>query len=840
MMSILNNKLRLCAVRTLSSNSLYLIFTIGLLLFSVSFPYITFAWVGAAINNQSSELSELKIRKSDYPAGFHEYRYTKSHVYKFIRYDYFIVPPGWSAAGERNRYKRVDLVFSASFPCDHCTKMTIENMTRQGSPCEARLQIEENYGNKEYPSRPPVPIGDTAAVKYFDGRACKKEKFSTSTFIQFGFAVGDILVYGHIGGSAARQGCDIVKPPPTANELYRILQTLANNLRKYVGTIPPLSGSKVVSRPGTGQAPPATGGRPGADTPSGRRTVKVPVAIVTPDGSAAGVQQVEIPVGGKGQPPPGKIETPTTPPGTKTDTSPGWQPSEQPPLPKPPKPTPPEPPITPDPVVKPAPEGESLPPWVPAAAGAAAGATAATGALLMMAASGVRPKEVWDGMKDLMSQGTTPEPTHWGDAFEPLDATSPEPTHWGDAFEPLDTLDKKYPKPRPDQVAEIKFDSPEEVAVAEPPAEVEEAIPAADEGTEAVAEAAPVSEELPSQPSIEEQQREDIEYLKAMEELREEREKYEYTSEDFSGDQMEKIKDEMAAAAQGKIDDFEKIRQDLWIYDHAPTEDAAEDMLRLRDQMILETKDGQRFGDKTEIRKALVQELERTNQPLLTYVEEYALRDEVMENAKVQGEQREYLQDAAATEKSIYDLRLGQVEKEVRGAKITGQRTKMTDKLQHKSGLKNIGKGVTAVDAAGKISEGYGYYEGYKAAGNSTTLAATKAATQMGVKWAVDKATDNPVVGLMDTGFKYTTKAITGEDKSPSKAMEHMVNIAFDKATGELDRKPIERMDFNSQEVKDLVRQSQVGALEKQLSNPNLTTREQQELSNELTKLREK
>lgn len=54
--------------------------------------------------------------------------------------------------------------------------------------------------------------------------------------------------------------------------------------------------------------------------------------------------------------------------------------------------------------------GKSLPPWVPAAAGAAAGATAATGALLMMAASGVKPKEVWDSMKDLMSQGPASEP----------------------------------------------------------------------------------------------------------------------------------------------------------------------------------------------------------------------------------------------------------------------------------------------------------------------------------------------------------------------------------------------------------------------------------------------
>jgi hypothetical protein len=45
-----------------------------------------------------------------------------------------------------------------------------------------------------------------------------------------------------------------------------------------------------------------------------------------------------------------------------------------------------------------------LPPWVPAAAGAAAGGAAALGSLLTMAASGVRPREVWDGLKDLLTQ----------------------------------------------------------------------------------------------------------------------------------------------------------------------------------------------------------------------------------------------------------------------------------------------------------------------------------------------------------------------------------------------------------------------------------------------------
>ncbi|NQT48426.1 MAG: hypothetical protein HQ578_05570, partial [Chloroflexi bacterium] len=73
--------------------------------------------------------------------------------------------------------------------------------------------------------------------------------------------------------------------------------------------------------------------------------------------------------------------------------------------------------------------GESLPPWVPAAAGAAAGATAATGALLMMAASGVRPKEIWDGMKDLMSQGPASEPEVVEEYPTEEEYEEPEPEH---------------------------------------------------------------------------------------------------------------------------------------------------------------------------------------------------------------------------------------------------------------------------------------------------------------------------------------------------------------------------------------------------------------------------
>jgi len=50
-----------------------------------------------------------------------------------------------------------------------------------------------------------------------------------------------------------------------------------------------------------------------------------------------------------------------------------------------------------------------LPPWTPAAAGAAAGGVAAIGSLLAMTASGVRPREVWDEVKDLLTQRSTAE-----------------------------------------------------------------------------------------------------------------------------------------------------------------------------------------------------------------------------------------------------------------------------------------------------------------------------------------------------------------------------------------------------------------------------------------------
>lgn len=53
--------------------------------------------------------------------------------------------------------------------------------------------------------------------------------------------------------------------------------------------------------------------------------------------------------------------------------------------------------------------GEAMP-WVPAAAGAAAGGAAALGALLSMVASGVRPREVWDAARELLTQTPAAEP----------------------------------------------------------------------------------------------------------------------------------------------------------------------------------------------------------------------------------------------------------------------------------------------------------------------------------------------------------------------------------------------------------------------------------------------
>ncbi len=305
-------------------------------------------------------------------------------------------------------------------------------------------------------------------------------------------------------------------------------------------------------------------------------------------------------------------------------------------------------------------------------------------------------------------------------------------------------------------------------------------------------------------------QAEDIEYQQALEDLRTERAKYEYSSADYSGDQTAKVKAEMAAETAGTITDFDKMRLKLWIADKAPSDQAYDDMMKLVDKMTLKTGDGKVIGDVDEICKALGQELQRTEQPHLTYIEEYALRDEVMEESPVLGHEREIYSDGTGTIEAIADI-------------------KKIEETTHK-----VTKGA---DTIGKISDGIKYVEGYVAAGNSTAMAITKAVTQEGVKMFV---TNNPIISLGDTTLKYIGQATIGKDISPSKGTEIIINKAFDSITGELDKKPIEALDFGSSEIQKMVCTSQIKGLQERMHNPNLTASERGELSKLLEQLQTK
>ena len=270
-------------------------------------------------------------------------------------------------------------------------------------------------------------------------------------------------------------------------------------------------------------------------------------------------------------------------------------------------------------------------------------------------------------------------------------------------------------------------------------------------------------------------------------------------------------------------------------------------MQKLRDSMIFKDENGNAWGDKEEINKAISREYARTNQPKLTYVEKYALRDEVMENAKLYGNVREAASDMASYGNNLYELpkaqQLVEIDRAIAEAGKRGDYKQVAQLGKLKGAIEDAPAGAAskffkAWDSYQKASDAYGYYEGYRAAGNSQGMAVLKAGTQMGVKTAIDTAVKNPVVGLMDTGFKYITKAYDGQDRSPSKWVETMVNIGFDKATGELDRKPIERLDLGGQEIQDVVRQSHVRAVEKQLSNPYLEHEDRIKLSEMLANLK--
>jgi hypothetical protein len=314
-----------------------------------------------------------------------------------------------------------------------------------------------------------------------------------------------------------------------------------------------------------------------------------------------------------------------------------------------------------------------------------------------------------------------------------------------------------------------------------------------------------------------------------------EKRSFDYTRKDLA----EEVRAELADQAAGTISDTDRIGIDLWITDNAPTQQAYEDMKGLVDNMVVQTKDGTVIGDKASILKSLSAELQRTNQPRYTYFENYALREEVMDSAKesegliadLEGYKENYddLKDTIDTVTGDPSERLEEIHKEQRegwekdGGSPGGG---AMDKVEKVKKIYDAGKTIS--DDA----------KGYMAAGNSRTLAYTKAATQYGVDLGVSTLIDkNPAMKVVNTVLKYA-EPVVGKDITPGKGWRILTDKAFDSYTGELDHKDVEKLNFESAEVKDVVRDGQVKGLEERLNSSRLTDAERQEITDRLKELR--
>jgi len=440
---------------------------------------------------------------------------------------------------------------------------------------------------------------------------------------------------------------------------------------------------------------------------------------------------------------------------------------------------------------------------LPAAAGAAA-AAAAVGAALTGMAQGVRPKEAIRDLVELIQGEGEP-------VADDLQATS--------GFDYQTGLIKAY---RDQDMTELDYQKQRLLA-------------AKAQGAEDVVRDAEAA--VGRLKNLIENYDKNLAELgqKPLEHTEMEQRSFDYTQKDIGAE----VKAELATEAAGTISDTDRIGIDLWMIDNAPTEQSYNDMKNLVDTMTVKTEDGAIVGDKESILKSLGNELQRTNQPSYTYFENYSLREEIMENAK--GE--EGLVEQIEGYKEMHDDLKDTVNT------MTGDPSERLEEIHkdQQEGWEKGGKspGSNALDGAAKVKE---YYDagktilddasGYAAAGNSRTLALTKAATQYGVDLAVNTLMEkNPAMKVVNTALKYSEDVI-GKDISPAKGWRILTDKAFDSVTGELDHKGVDKLDFNSAEVKDAVREGQIKGLEKRLSSAGLSDSERQEVTARITDLR--
>jgi hypothetical protein len=440
---------------------------------------------------------------------------------------------------------------------------------------------------------------------------------------------------------------------------------------------------------------------------------------------------------------------------------------------------------------------------LPAAAGAAAGA-AAVGTLLAGLAQGVRPREALSDLAGIIRGEAGPAPA---------DTAAPS----GNDYQ-IDLI-KTY---RDQDMSDLDYQRQRLEAARSQGAE------------DVVRDAQAAVKRLGRQ--IENYDRNLSELgQKPLEHIRGQERSFDFTRKDIG----QEVKAELAAEAAGTISDTDRIAIDLWIIDNAPTEQAGNDMKALVDKMVVKTADGTAIGDRKSILTGLAGELERTNQPRLTYNEKYALREELMESVKNDEglvadlekakEVHDDLKDVVDTVTGDPSERLEEIDKAKREGWEQDGRSPGADAMKKVETAKKV------IDAGQTI---HGDAKGYMAAGNSRALAVTKAVTHYGVDLGVNTLMEkNPVMKVVNTALKYS-EPIVGKDITPAKGWRILTDKAFDTYTGELDHKEVAKLDLNSTEVKDAVKEGQVRALEKRLDSPRLSEGERQELTDRLNELR--
>lgn len=427
---------------------------------------------------------------------------------------------------------------------------------------------------------------------------------------------------------------------------------------------------------------------------------------------------------------------------------------------------------------------------LPAAAGAAAGA-AAVGTLLTGMAQGVRPREALSELAGLM-RGES-------DLF-----SAPEPPGDAPAYNPQVEMLKAY---RDQDMTDLDFQRQRlEAARAQGAADV-------------VRDA---EEQIKRLDGLVRTYDRNLAELgeKPLEHAQGEKRTFDFQRRDLNAE----VRAELAAQAAGTITDTDRIGMKLWIIDNAPTEQSAQDMQKLIDAMTTTTKDGATIGDKASIYKALSGELQRTNQPRLTYFEQYALRE---------GDDDEHLLETL--DKMRKDgMELSDSLKELTQKKVKEAEEKLT-------GFEPKGIGETASKASDLIEAAetiYGDTKKYMDGGNSGGLAFTRAVTQYGVDFGVNKLMEqHPVMKVINNTLKFAEPVI-GKDITPARGWKVLVDKAFDSYTGEFDHKAADRIDFGSDAVKGRVLEAQAKAIEQRLKNPALGVSERADLTARLAELR--